>query len=243
MDFWKNKVAVVTGASAGIGATVLVDLAKAGVTAVGLARRKDRVVEIAEKHKNLPAKIIAYECDVSNMDSIKKAFDWIELTYGGVDILINNAGIFKESRTFDPINNVNDIKNVVDTNFTGSVVCAKYAYLSMAKRDTHGYIININSVNGHTTAVPFTMNVYTPTKWAITALTDTLRRETNQLKNRKVRVSSISPGCVKTEIHIAAGASGDFFDVVPHLVPQDISNQIMYLLSQPPNIYVSMRWV
>uniref|UniRef100_A0A336KXM2 CSON013046 protein n=1 Tax=Culicoides sonorensis TaxID=179676 RepID=A0A336KXM2_CULSO len=82
------------------------------------------------------------------------------------------------------------------------------------------------------------MNVYTPTKWAITALTDTLRRETNQLKNRKVRISSVSPGCVKTEIHLAAGSSGDFFDVVPHLTPQDISNQIMYLLSQPPNVYI-----
>lgn len=241
MNFWKGKVAVVTGASAGIGATVLVDLAKNGVTAIGLARRKERIEEIAKNNPNLPAKIIAGECDVSDIDSIKKSFEWVEKTYGGIDILINNAGTFRESRVLDPIDNTQDMKDVIDTNFTGAVVAAKLAYLSMAKRDTYGYIVNINSVNGHTTAVPFTMNVYTPTKWAITALTDTLRRETNQLKNRKVRISSVSPGCVKTEIHLAAGSSGDFFDIVPHLTPQDISNQIIYLLSQPKNVYVSLR--
>lgn len=239
MDFWKGKIAVVTGASAGLGAAIVVDLAKHGITTIGLARRKERVDEIAKKHSNLPGKIIAGECDVSCIHSIKKSFEWVETTFGGIDILINNAGTFRESRCLDPIDNTEDMKNVIDTNFTGAVVAAKLAYLSMAKRDTYGYIINMNSVNGHTTAVPFTMNVYTPTKWAMTALTDTLRRETNQLKNRKVRISSISPGCVKTEIHLAAGSSGDFFDVVPHLTPQDISNQVIYLLSQPPNVYVS----
>lgn len=186
---WKGKVAVVTGASAGIGTQILIDLAKNGITAVGFARRGDRLREISTKYKNLPAKIHVYEVDVSNAESIKAGFDWVEKTLGGIDILVNNAGTFRESRTFDAVDNVKDIQNVIDTNFTGLVLCSKWAYLSMAKRDVPGYIININSVAGHYTCIPFTMNIYPATKHAVTATTDLFRRELFGLKNQKVRVA------------------------------------------------------
>lgn len=93
MELWKGKIAVVTGASAGIGAATVKDLAKAGVTVVGLARRKQRVEDLKKDVDVAAAKLIhGYECDVSKEESVKAAFKWIDSTFGGVNILINNAG-------------------------------------------------------------------------------------------------------------------------------------------------------
>lgn len=186
---WIGKTAVVTGASAGIGTQILIDLAKNGINAVGFARRGDRLRQIAQSHANLPGKIHVHEVDVSNSDSIKAGFDWVESQLGGVDILVNNAGTFRESPTFDACDNVEDIQNVIATNFTGLVLCSKWAYVSMAKRNVPGYIININSVAGHYTNIPFTMNIYPATKHAVTASTDLFRRELFGMKNDKVRVA------------------------------------------------------
>lgn len=93
MEKWTGKVAVVTGASAGIGAAIVEDLAKNGIVVIGLARRPQK---IEENVKNFPAgygKVYARACDVSSLESIKETFEWIESEFGAVNILVNNAGI------------------------------------------------------------------------------------------------------------------------------------------------------
>jgi NADP+-dependent farnesol dehydrogenase len=93
MEKWRGKVAVVTGASAGIGAAIVRDLAKNGVTVVGLARRVEKIEEIARDFPVEYGKVHAYHCDVSNLQTIRDAFKWIEEKFGVVNILVNNAGI------------------------------------------------------------------------------------------------------------------------------------------------------
>lgn len=92
MDHLKGRVAVVTGASAGIGADVVKQLATKGIIVVGLARRKERVEQLA-KEVGSKGKIHALKCDVANDKQVNEVFDWIDKNLGGITILINNAGL------------------------------------------------------------------------------------------------------------------------------------------------------
>lgn len=92
MEMWKGKLAVVTGASAGIGAAIIEDLAKAGINVVGLARRVEKVEELIKSFGTTSGIVYPYHCDVSDLQSIKAAFKWIEEKFGSINILINNAG-------------------------------------------------------------------------------------------------------------------------------------------------------
>jgi len=94
MDKWQGKTAVVTGASAGIGAEIVKDLVKNGINVVGLARRPEIIEAFAKEIEGTGyGKIYAYKCDVSSLDSIKETFKWIEDKFGVINILVNNAGI------------------------------------------------------------------------------------------------------------------------------------------------------
>lgn len=89
---WTGKVAVVTGASAGIGAAIVEDLAKAGINVVGLARRVEKIDEVIKNIGTTLGKVHAYQCDVTDVQSVKAAFEWIEKKFGNISILVNNAG-------------------------------------------------------------------------------------------------------------------------------------------------------
>lgn len=145
MERWIGKIAVVTGASAGIGSAIVKDLAKAGVIVIGLARRLELVEAIKQQVPNDIAKNIhAYHCDVANEQSILSAFDWVEKKFGAVHILINNAGLAKYTMLLDP-NNGQNLTDTVNTNILGLLFCTREAFKSMSKRDDDlGYIININ---------------------------------------------------------------------------------------------------
>lgn len=101
MDKWIGKVAVVTGASSGIGEAIVKDFAKAGIHVVGLARRNEKIEEFAKKLGDTPGKIYAQKCDVSDMESVKAAFKWIEQQFGSINILINNAAILYNGTILD----------------------------------------------------------------------------------------------------------------------------------------------
>lgn len=93
MDRWIGKIAIVTGASAGIGEAISRAFVGAGIEVVGLARRVDRIREIAESLKGAKGKLHAVKCDLRNEDDILKAFQWTTKELGGVDVLVNNAGV------------------------------------------------------------------------------------------------------------------------------------------------------
>lgn len=191
MDKWVGKVAVVTGTSSGIGAVIAVELAKHGLTVVALARRKERVEELAEKNQGLAGKIIPLRCDVSKPDSIKEAFKWVEGNYGGVDVLINNAATDVSADILQHEDNSQDIINIINTNLVGLILCSQEAYRSLDKRDAYGYIININSTFGHTHHFDYKwhLNVYPVTKHAVTAANEMMRTELVANNNKKIRMT------------------------------------------------------
>lgn len=190
LDYWKGKIAVVTGASAGIGAQILRDLANAGITVIGLARRIDRIKEIADETNS--KNIYSRECDVSCVKSIEGAFEWIDKTFGKVHIIINNAAApTKPGETLDPDLPHDEITNAINTNFTGLVICTREAYKLMLKHDEYAYIINMNSVRGHVSPI-LQMNftsVYSATKFAVTNHTETIRLDLGAVKNKRIRVT------------------------------------------------------
>lgn len=194
MDRWIGKTAVVTGASSGIGAAICVDLIKAGVNVVGLARRKERIEALKEK---IPAsatgKLYAIKCDLTQESDIKSAFSWIEGNLGGTDILVNNAGIIKTMNLLDAENTTN-LRETIDTNILAVAICSREAFQSMKKRGINGHIIHINSGAGH--KIPYfvglypSFNIYPSTKFAVTAMTEVMRQELQSFGTKiKVTVS------------------------------------------------------
>lgn len=179
MEKWVGKTAVVTGASAGIGAAIVKDLVNAGVNVVALARRIEKLEELKKELKGSKGKVTTHVCDVSDVKSVQTAFAFVEKTLGGTDILVNNAGIVKYIKIFGETPGIQeDLAQVVQTNLMGTVWCAREAFKSMTKRNVNGHIINMNSVVGH--AIPFTgadipaYNIYPATKYAVTATTEVM---------------------------------------------------------------------
>lgn len=194
MERWQNKIAVVTGASSGIGVAIVKDLLNNGLQVIGLARRVERVEDIKkELPKNLHTKLLALKCDVSSVESVNAAFDKIISKFGGIDILVNNAGCLKSGQL--SLMNAHDVQQVLQTNVMGVVYCTQRAFKSMKERNFNGHVILINSIAGHKVVgsiggrVPDS-NIYAPSKFAITAITEIYRQEFTSMGTKvKVTVS------------------------------------------------------
>ncbi|XP_053682935.1 farnesol dehydrogenase-like [Sabethes cyaneus] len=233
MNQWQGKVAVVTGASAGIGAAIARELAKAGMITIGLARRPEKILEL----KNLlpedaSQRIHAVRCDVSKREDIRKVFQEIQDKHGGIDVLINNAGVVKQTTLFAD-DDGQPLQEILDTNVLGLTLCSREALKSMKARDTNGHIIHINSIAGHKVLQFPHMNMYAASKFAVTAITETMRNELREMGS-KVKVTSISPGVVKTEIVAGLDDHRDF----PKLECEDIAAAVLYVLGTPPHVQV-----
>ncbi|CAD7079049.1 unnamed protein product [Hermetia illucens] len=238
MERWENKVAVVTGASAGIGAAIAADLVKNGFIVVALARREERLRENQRTlPENLQSRYHPRRCDVTNEDQVKDTFAWIETKFGGTDILVNNAGVVARDVQLSGVDNTAPIRNIVETNIMSVVYCVREAFNSMKKRNFDGHIVIINSIVGHYIPVVPTgsMNIYPASKFAVTAMVETYRQEFANA-GTKVKVTSISPGGVLTEIIPDMGALRDTGH--PLLNAEDISNAVLYVLSTPPHVQV-----
>ncbi|XP_063710143.1 farnesol dehydrogenase-like [Culicoides brevitarsis] len=243
MDKWFGKTAVVTGASSGIGASILVALAKAGVNVIGLARRKDRIEALAEQNKSAKGKIHSFACDVSDPKSVDAAFEWIEKTFGTVNIWINNAGIWRCNKLTNDALTDSEIIDTVNTNFTGLVLCSRKAVKLMQKNGEAGYVININSIAGQMSAcgvmADYGTNVYMSTKHGVTQITEILRLELASNPNNKIKVSSVSPGVVKTDIFEIAGMSKAGLELLQGLKPEEVADAVVYLLGTPESVNVT----
>ncbi|XP_037936372.1 farnesol dehydrogenase [Teleopsis dalmanni] len=240
MQRWKNKVAVVTGASNGIGAACAQALVQAGLTVVGLARRQDRIINLKEElPESTKSNLHAIKCDVSVEESVLEAFKSVKDKFGGVDILINNAGIIATTQ-LSQTDNTKEIRQTVDTNIMGTVYCTRESFESMKERNASGHVIIINSVAG--LQVPNlgpqlpSLNIYPATKFALRAMNEIYRQEF-QRDNTKVRISTISPGIVDTDIlppNIQSIVKGN----CPMLRSSDVAETMLWILNTPPNVQV-----
>ncbi|XP_001600270.1 farnesol dehydrogenase [Nasonia vitripennis] len=236
MERWAGKVAVVTGASAGIGLETAKALVRHGLIVVGLSRRVDKMESEMSSVKG-PGKFYAKACDVTDENNVIEVFHWVEKNFQSVQILVNNAGVLKAA-TFQEVK-TEDLKHVIDVNIMGLLNCTRHALKIMRKNDHEAHIININSNSGH--RVPkfnngVSMNVYPATKHAVTAICESF---INELHGTKIKVTSISPGVVRTEIFEIGNLSPEFINSLPCLKPEDVANSIVHTISTPPHVLIT----
>ena len=232
-----NKVAVVTGASKGIGAEIAKALAAQGASVVvNYASSKqgaDKVVaDIAAKG----GKAVAVQGDVAKAADVQRIFAETRKVFGKLDVLVNNAGVYK----FTPLEAVteSDFRKQFDTNVLGLILATQEAAKHFGEEG--GSVINIGSVVSRLT--PPSSVVYAATKSAVDAVTGVLAKE---LGPKKIRVNSINPGLTITEGAEAAGfSSGDFTDQTVAQTPlgrvgqpTDIAPAAVFLASE------DARWV
>ncbi|KAK9506997.1 hypothetical protein O3M35_008834 [Rhynocoris fuscipes] len=229
MERWAGKVAVVTGASSGIGRAIAKDLVKHGMKVAALARRKDRLEEL-EKEINKKDQIKGLICDVSKKDEVKAAINWVETNWGEINVLINNAG----KAAMAPVagGTGEELSSALETNVIGLSTCFREVCAVMKKRNVQqASIIVINSILGHTLALG--AGPYVASKHAVTVLTETLRNELI-LEKSPIRVTSLSPGLVDTEMTTQWMQHN-----LPHLEASDISNCVMFVLGLPDNVNIA----
>ena len=199
-----GKVAVVTGASKGIGAGIAKRLAGEGAAVtVNYASSRDAAERVVSEITAEGGKAIAVQADVSKPGEIRQLFEQTTQAFGRVDILVNNAGVYQ----FAPLDEVTEqeLRRQFDLNVLGLILTTQEAVRHFGTDG--GSVINIGSVASQ--ATPPTSVVYTATKGAVDAVTRVLAKE---LGTRKIRVNSINPGVVETEGTHQGGIIGSDFE-------------------------------
>ncbi|KAG5672525.1 hypothetical protein PVAND_002648 [Polypedilum vanderplanki] len=243
MEKWNKKVAVVTGANSGLGHAVLKKLAQSGLKAVGFDIETDAIEKLKDELKGV--EIHSQKCDVTKDESVGAAFEWVEKTLGGVDVLVNTARTYRNIGVLDYDQPVSELAYNVEVDFLGAIRCARLAFKSMETRDVNGYIININSnFSNHLTPMKnIELGVYSGACSALNTTSNVMRMELNSLKNRKVRIANLNLGVVKnTNIFKIARVSADAEKALytnPVLEPEDIEETIAFLLTLPYGVNVS----
>ena len=191
----KDKVAIITGASKGLGAEIAKMFAKEGATIVGVARSIDRLEKLKKQIEADGGKALVLKVDVRNREDIKKMAEETYKNFGRIDILVNNAGYLLYSYPIDdPREKAEEIfHTIMDTNFGGYWYSARYIVPYMKKNGT-GSIINISSVRGHD-GLP-DQTPYCAAKGAIGMLNRALAVE---LAPSNIRVNNISPGAIQVD--------------------------------------------
>lgn len=191
-----GKVAVVTGASGGLGAHFARLLAANGAAVAVTARRVDKIQAIADEINAGGGKALALALDVGDAEAIGPALDKVQTELGGLDILINNAGIGGEGLALDI--SVDDFDQTFAVNVRGTFFAAREAARRMIAAKVEGRIVNIASIASHT-VLPG-LSAYCGSKAAVAMLTKSLARE---WARRGIAVNALAPGYIETAINDA----------------------------------------
>ena len=183
-------VAIVTGASSGIGLATAQELSRRGIRVVLAARRSAELEELAGAINERGGEAIAFPTDISDARQVQRLVDRAESLYGSVDILVNNAGIGWTKLLVR--SSAEEITRIVDINLTGAILMTRAVLPGMLERN-RGTIINVSSVCGRVAVEP----LYSATKYGIRGFSLALRR---QLVGSNVSVSLVSPGNIRTEM-------------------------------------------
>jgi 3-oxoacyl-[acyl-carrier protein] reductase len=227
----EGQVAVVTGASKGIGAAIAEHLAAAGAAVVvNYASSGAGAEAVVKRIRQADGKAVAVQADVSKLEDIRRLFAETKKAFGKLDILVNNAGIYE----FLPLEAISaeHFHKQFDLNVLGLLLTTQEAVKHFGP--SGGSIVNLGSVAA--TAAPPTASVYSGTKAAVNAITKSLAQE---LGPRKIRVNAVNPGMVETEgVHSTGIADSDFRKTTEAQTPlgrigqpQDIAPAVVFLAS------------
>ena len=233
----KDKVAIITGASSGIGRATALTLSKAGAKVAIGARRTEKLSQLEDEITKNGGQCFSQKLDVTKKEDCDSFVNETIKKWGGVDVLINNAGLM-------PLSFVKNLKidewdQMIDVNIRGVLYCTA-AVISHMHEKKSGHIINISSVAGR--IVFPSGSVYCATKHAVTAFSEGLREEFSTRSN--IRVTCIEPGVVSTELTntITDESLKSFVEnskKMESLNPEDIANAILYAVDAPDYVNVN----
>jgi NADP-dependent 3-hydroxy acid dehydrogenase YdfG len=232
-----GKVALVTGASSGIGAATAIALAAEGACVVLGARRIDRLGDVRDQIVAADGSASIIELDVTNQSSCREAVDHAVLEHGQLDIVVNNAGVMLLGPILDA--DTADWRRMIEVNVLG-LMYITHAALPVLVAQGSGDIVNISSTAGRVARAG--SGGYNATKWAVNAFTESLRQEVTE---RGVRVSVVEPGLTDTELreHItdegAKKTAQDFAASIRGLHAEDIARAVLYVITQPDHVAVN----
>ncbi|XP_077996214.1 dehydrogenase/reductase SDR family member 11-like [Glandiceps talaboti] len=241
MDRWVGRVALVTGASVGIGAAIARILAEHGLKVYGCGRNVDSIKKLSDELKSLNTKgtLHPIKCDLRQEQDILAMFEEIKKNDGGVDVCINNAGLSHATTLLD--GKTEDWREMLDVNVLALCICTREAVKQMQEKNTEGHIIHINSLSGHRVAMgAYPLNFYAGTKHMVKGLTEGLRQELWQ-SNPRIRVTAVSPGLVKTDFQIRMNGEErgqQIYDQFTCLEAKDIADMVVYIMKAPPHVQV-----
>ena len=233
----EGKVALVTGASSGIGEATAVALAEAGAAVAIGARRTDRLDALATRLRDGGARVLQLGLDVTDEQACRDAVRRTREELGGLDVLVNNAGVMLLGTIVGA--DTEDWRRMMNTNVLGLMYMTHAAIGGMVEQGS-GDVVNISSVAGRVARKG--SGVYNASKWAVNAFSESLRQE---VTGRGVRVSLVEPGAVTTELtdHItqpeAKAASVQMYTSMRSLHADDIARAILYVVTQPPYVAIN----
>jgi NADP-dependent 3-hydroxy acid dehydrogenase YdfG len=232
-----GKVALVTGASSGIGEATAIALAGAGAAVAIGARRRDRLDALAGKLRDGGARVLQLDLDVTDEQACTAAVTRTREELGGLDVLVNNAGVMLLGTIVGA--DTEDWRRMIQTNVMGVMYMTHAAIEGMVEQGS-GDVVNVSSVAGRQARKG--AGVYNASKWAVNAFSESLRQE---VTGRGVRIGLVEPGAVATELtdHItqpdAKAASVQMYTSMRALQPEDIARAVLYLVTQPPHVAVN----
>lgn len=232
-----GKVALVTGASSGIGEATALALSAAGAAVALGARRTDRLTALERKIAGHGGRALAVELDVTDeaacRDAVRRTIDDL----GGLDIVMNNSGVMLLGPIVDA--DTEDWRRMIHTNVLG-LMYVTHAALPHLLAQGSGDIVQVSSVAGRSATRG--SGVYNASKFAVNAFSESLRQEVTQ---RGVRVTVVEPGAVATELadHITVDevreAAKKRFAEMRQLQSEDIANAVVYAVTQPPHVSIN----
>lgn len=228
----KNRVALITGASRGIGRGISLMLADSGVHVILTARSMDKLQKVKEEITSRGGNATVIPADIAKEQDIKTLFKIIKDKFGRLDIVINNAGIGIWGKLVDF--SIEDFDKIMNINVRGTYLCCQQA-MKMMIPQKNGYIINISSVVGFK-GYP-NQSAYTASKHAIMGLTKSLAVEAQE---HNIRISAILPGGVETDLSFKARPDLDRSLLI---LPEDIAKTVLYLLSLSDRAMVDQIFV
>ncbi len=234
-DRWRDRVAVVTGASRGIGAAVARTLLDRGLRVAVAARTEAPLLALREAHG--PDRVLPVACDMRDEASILALFQAVDAAWGGLDVLVNNAGLGHRAPLLE--GPVEHWREMLEVNVLGLSIATREAVRRMRARGDRGHVVHVSSMSAH--RVPPGGGMYAASKHAVRALTEALRQEL-VAAGSAIRVSSVSPGFVETgfaaHYHGSEAAAREVYSRFRVLRPEDVARVVWQVLDQPEHVAV-----
>ena len=232
-----GKVALVTGATSGIGKAVALALARKGMRLALVARRLDHLVSLKGEVEDLGQEAFPLAVDLREEAQILVAFDAVRRQWGGVDVLVNSAGLGRVAPLREGA--TEHFREMLEVNVLALAVATREAVMDMETRKTPGQIVHISSMSAY--RVQGHLGMYAATKHAVRAMTEGLRQEL-RAAGSDIRVTSISPGDTDTEfMQRMLGSRKAARDARPpyeQLTPEDVADAVIHVLETPPRVEV-----